>query len=359
MPVYAYKATESSGKVIQGTLEADAEKEAADDDLSKREKEADALAEKGDKDGAFKLLLELIVDQAGKQNFEKADALKDRMAEIDSMALTELYKAEEAIEKEKAKFINEDYLKQWDIIYGKLTKEETNALFYSMKPGKFEPEGTVFRQGELNTRLYFIDDGEFKLTYTLDGEDIEIETLGPGKIAGYDTFFSHTVCTASLMAATEAALHFVEKRAVAKWKENLPALEAKLRDICMKQEKISAVIEKKGLDRRANKRVNLSGGFVAKVFDDAGAPTDRFGSGPVKGDLANLSAGGLSFSSKIPKDAVAGLMNRKLRMVFNLPTKKGPQKMDMTGQIVAIHYQFENDFSVHVKFDKKMSQLKG
>lgn len=333
----------------------DAEKQAADEELANREKEADALAEKGDKDAAFKLYLELIAGQASKQDFEKADALKDKMAEIDSMALTEIYKAEEIIEKEKAKFIDEDYLKQWDVIYGQLSPDETNALFYAMKPESFEPDGTVFSQGELSSRLYFIDDGEFRLTYTLGEDEIEICTLGSGKIAGSDTFFSHTVSTSSMSAATGAALHYIEKSVMGKWKESLPALEAKLRDICMKQEKTSAIVGENGLDRRANKRVNLSGGFVAKIFDDSGAPTGN----PVKGDLATLSAGGLSFLSKIPKDAVADLMNRNLRMVFNLPTKKGPQKMDMTGRIVAIHYRMENDFSVHVKFDKKLSQLKG
>ena len=123
----------------------------------------------------------------------------------------------------------------------------------------------------------------------------------------------------------------------------------------MKQQKISAIVETKGLERRANKRVSLSGGFAAKIIDESGNPAGN----PVKGDLSTLSAGGLSFLSKIPKDAVAGLMNQNLRMVFNLPTKKGPQKMDMTGRIVAIHYRLENDYSAHVKFDKKLSQLKG
>ena len=84
--------TDSTLKKIETTEE---------DQLKQHLKSVDELVGKNDKEAAVKLLFDLTVKYARGKNFTQAEVLREKLYEVDSMALTEIVKSGEIIEEKK------------------------------------------------------------------------------------------------------------------------------------------------------------------------------------------------------------------------------------------------------------------
>ncbi|MBW1861983.1 MAG: cyclic nucleotide-binding domain-containing protein [Deltaproteobacteria bacterium] len=273
---------------------AEAEKiEPAGDELSQQLKLVDQHVEKKDTESAVKLLFDMIVKYARQKDFEKAETLRDKLLDVGPMALTEIVKSAEIIEEMKSGAIDQDHLNTWRELFDKLTEEETNTLYFAMKSASYDADQTVFQQGKSNSRLYFIYKGQIKLVTNQDDENIIIKELGAGDIMGEDTFLSLTVCTTTAVTLSEVELFFLEKEILAKWEKDSPGIESKLSDYCSGLEKVSDILKKQGWNRRAQERVKVSCKVLMHTIDDSGSPIGQ----PVRGTLADISIGGLSFDS--------------------------------------------------------------
>ncbi|MFH1672362.1 MAG: cyclic nucleotide-binding domain-containing protein [Pseudomonadota bacterium] len=323
------------------------------DDLSRQEQLVDEEIKQNNKEAAVKLLFDLIVQYAKEKNFEKAEALRERLFEVDAMALTEIIRSSEIIEQEKSESIDPDHLSIWSGLYSTLTTEESNALYYAIKKGAYDADQTIFKQGKQSPSLYFINEGQLKLVYGQDDREVLLRTLGPGHIAGEDTFFLDTVCTTSLITLSNVKLSFLDKAALAKGKDEFPLLESKLHDYCLKLIKVQNLLQKRGLDRRTQKRVTLSGHGAIQVVNTSGNPVGR----PFKGVLSDISVGGLSFFVKISKKETArALLGRNLNIKFSIAAAETQQKIDQNGTVVAARCHPFGDYSIHVKFDRLLSE---
>ena len=117
------------------------------------------------KELAIELLFDLITQHAKARDFSKAEALRERLFEVDSMALNAIVKSAEIIEAEKMAAVDPIHIDTWKHLYEELTKEETLALYYEMQAATFEAEEIIFHQGELNSNLYFSDTGRVNMVY--------------------------------------------------------------------------------------------------------------------------------------------------------------------------------------------------
>lgn len=322
-------------------------------ELSEQEALVDQYVKESNTEAAVALLLDLITRCAKEKDFVKANALREKLSEVDSMALTEIIRSGEIIEEEQRKSIDKNHLNIWSELYGSLTIEETNALYYAMKECLYDADQLVFKQGERNPNLYFIDEGQLSVVCSKGGMEILLKTVGSGDIAGEDTFFSDTVCTASLMTLSRAKLRVLNENALTAWQEAVPSLEAKLRDFCLKFEKVDELLKKKGLDRRSHRRVNISGKCVIQILSVSGNPAGK----AFKGNLSDISVGGLSFFIRIAKKETASLLlGRNLNIKFNLPSGDPQERIDQNGTVVAVRSHLFEDYSIHVKFDKALSE---
>ena len=172
----------------------------------------DAYVSAGDADAAVKLLFEMIVKNARAKNFPKAEALRNKLFEINDMALTEIIRSGEIIEEEKAGAIDQNHLEVWSKLYSTLTTEEANALYYNLEEKNYGAHVTLFEEGKPNKRLLFINQGQLKMVYTAGEKETLLKTLGQGKLAGDDTFFALTHCTTSLITLSRARLHVLEEK---------------------------------------------------------------------------------------------------------------------------------------------------
>jgi len=307
----------------------------------------------GDTNAAVKLLFKMIVQYAEEKNFIKAEQLRERMLEVDPMALDEIISSAEIIEEGKSQSLDPIHMQIWSKLYDMLDTEEKNELFYSMQDSVLGINKAVFSQGKLDTNLYFINQGQLKMIYENKAGDVLLYTLGSGQLAGQENFFSNTVCTTSLITLSNVNLKYLAKDSLLKWKMELPTLEQKLNDFCDGFPSATKLLQSKKMDRRALKRIKLSGKGLINLLNRAGEPIGK----SFKGALSDISVGGLSFEIRISKEETARiLLGRRISIALNVSKSIASQVIDQKGIIVGVYpFPFE-DYSIHVKFDKQLDQ---
>ncbi|MBL0715095.1 MAG: cyclic nucleotide-binding domain-containing protein [Desulfosarcina sp.] len=316
------------------------------ENIDQMEEEVDRLVEANDTAGAVKRLFELIEQQARAKNFPKADTLRERLMAVDDMALTEIIKSAEIIEAAKSSALDRDHVEIYAALYDNLNEEETNALFFGMQSRKAESEEVIYRQGEANQRLFFLNQGQLNLYFTREGKDSLISVLEPGAIAGQDSFFVASFATTSLAVPSQAAMQVLDFSTVEKWKENIPGLVDKLEQFCRRR-RVGDLVAAKGLDRRSSRRIKVEGQIVAQILDDNGQPVGK----PFRGDLADLSNTGLAFYIKATDRAARLLLGRKLQGRFSIRTPGKDQTLERKGRVVAVNTLYIGDYSIHLRFD--------
>jgi predicted Zn finger-like uncharacterized protein len=247
------------------------EKEAASEsDLSEPEQLVEQYIKQDNQEAAAELLFELIVKHAREKNFNKAESLRDKLYEAAPMALNQIVKSGEIIEEEKNQSIDQNYLNVWRDLYDRLETGETSELYYSMKASTFKAGQTVFKQGEINTNLYFLQSGQFNLARydPKDREEKILTELKAGDIANVEPFFSFTVCTTSLTANRESELTYLEKDILTKWTDMFPGLEPKLKSFCHSQKNlVGDLVKKTGAGLRAYERFIVSTKAIVQLLD--------------------------------------------------------------------------------------------
>jgi len=300
-------------------------------------------------DEAVKLLYDLIVSYAGEKDFKKAEALYEKLYEVDPMALTEIVRAGEAIEDAKSRSLDKEHREIWSDLYDRLSVNEANALFYGMEKLEFEAGEAIVTQGQISSSLYFINKGSVKVVFSRDNEDTLLTTLEAGDFFGQDQFFSATVSTVSMIANQTVKVSCLERNITGKWKTEAPALESKLFDYCQKRDKIKKAVAEKGMDRREYIRVPLPVKLGFQFYDHSGKKTKK----AYKGEISDISEGGLSFFIKTSKpESVRMMLGRRLAVAFPVKFKSGESRLvEKTGQITAVQSQVFDDFSIHLRFD--------
>mgnify|MGYP001332201689 CR=1 FL=1 len=302
---------------------------------------------------AIRHLFDLIVEYARRRDFAKAEALRERIFEIDSLALSEIVRSAEIIEEAKNQSIDKDRRELWSGLFNMLTTEEANALYYALEDRSYEADQLVFQQGARNHHLHFINAGRLKLIHSREGHEILLRTVSNGEIVGEDTFFTVALCTMSLVTLTNAKVSILDYQYISKWKSDLPVLESKLIEYCQKSVGVRELLRQKELDRRVFKRVPLSGKAEIQLLKASGVPVG----GVFKGSLADISTGGLCFLVRInKKDTARLLLGQRMNVRFSHHGDTFRHDIQKTGLVVAVRAHAFEDYSVHVRFDTLMDK---
>jgi CRP-like cAMP-binding protein len=321
------------------------------ENLSEHEKLIEQYLSEGNKEAAVQLLSELIIKAAREKHFEQAEALRHKLFEVDSMALNEIIRTGEIIETEKRQSIDPEHLKTWSGLYDNLAPDEANALYYGMQSGEMPENHMLFKQGEVSSRLYFIDSGRLKMFYRQSDKSILLKNLGPGSLIGEDTFFyADAICTTSVITDAPARYHILEKDRLAKLTLKFPGLEPKIKDYCHTLESVADLLQGKSLERRVKKRMNLPGKVVVQLFDH-----DKKSAGkPFRGELLDISDSGLAFIFKTTQKSAAEMLGRKLNMALSFAELASPLKFKRIGTVVAVNSEPFNEYIVHAEFTKNI-----
>lgn len=308
----------------------------------------DGYVQTGDTGTAVRLIFNAIEAAARRKDFARAEALRERLFEVDAMALTEIIKAGEIIEAEKSDALDQDHLDLWPELYETLTDEEANALFFAMTEQVFEPNDAILEQGKEYNCLCFINEGQAKAVFRQGDREQLLTTVEKGAIVGHRTFFSPSVCTISVIALSRVKASILNRSVLPEWKQHMPALESKLSNYCLKLEKTEDLLKKKGVDRREQKRIDIRGKARIQMLSPAGKPAGK----PFPGELSDLSVGGLAFfirSSK--KETIRLLLGRAINIAFKIQGKSAPHALDRNATVIGIHYLQQNEYALHVRFE--------
>lgn len=303
-------------------------------------------------EAAVQLLVESIIHHAGQHNFDRADSLRDRLIEVDPMAVKEIVKTGEVIEAAKAAAIDPDHLAVWADFYERLTAEETNVLFYALKRLKHPAGHLIYQQGEKRSHLYFVDNGRLKMFYRQEDKTVLLKTLEPGDVFGEDTFFfADGFCTTSVIADSPVKLYVLSKDDLDKLSLKAAGLESKLNDYCASRASVADLLKAKHLERRAAKRLTLPGKLVVQMLDDS----NQAAAEPFNAQLLNISAIGLAFLMKTTEKISTLLLGRNLNMKLTFEELGSGMEIRRIGTVVAVNSEPFHEYVVHAEFGKYLS----
>jgi len=322
------------------------------DPLAEKEASIFRKAGRGNVEEAKQELYNLVISCAEKKDFANAERLRERIYEIDPMALSEIIRSGEIIERQKTGAVNRDQLDTWSRLLKKLNNVEFSAIYHELQERKFVPEEIIVRQGDKNDELYFINQGSIKISYNKDGRDIFVNSMNSGQIIG-ENFFDASFWTVTLTALTSVNISVLKWDSFRRWREEYPGLEAKLQSFYKQCNTTRQLIEKKGLDRRQHERIRLSRKIQLQLTDHNNKPIGR----GFRGELADISEGGLSFLIRISKkENTRLLLGRNMRIT--IPVGGEPGHLQLYGLAIGIQpYELlERDFSVHIKFPELLDE---
>ncbi|MDO9109316.1 MAG: cyclic nucleotide-binding domain-containing protein, partial [Desulfatirhabdiaceae bacterium] len=299
-------------------------------------------------------LFRLIVTHAKAKDFAKAESLREKLIDLDPMALNEIITSAEIIEQEKKEGMSQEHLSLWADLYHAISREEGIVLYYAMKEASYYNDQPLFTQGDRNFNLYFVKQGQLKMLCRHSGKDTLVKTLQPGDIFGIESFFSDSVCTTSVSPFSMAKVNYLEKKVLQEWGEKFPALESKIYRYCLKFEKTHDVLKKKGLDRREQRRFRIEGKASLQVLGVSGAPVGK----PFRGTVFDISASGLSCQVKLTKKEIGQLLlGRSMELKLGLVVKGASRIIGQVGTVVAVSSPPFDDYYLHVKFHQVLDSV--
>ncbi|PLX47180.1 MAG: hypothetical protein C0613_14890 [Desulfobulbaceae bacterium] len=306
------------------------------------EENIDQLSAQDSKQEAVKQLYEMIVAAARNGDFAGAETLRLKLIATDDMALSEIIGSAEVIEAAKAAAIDSSFHEQWPELCASLSEEEVNALYFSLKEVALQPGQAFVEQGKLNNRLFFLCQGRAGIVCRHGDRQVLLHQLGPGDIAGDDTFFGISVCTNSVLCQSPVIVKYLERHSLDDWRDEVPGLEAKLQAYCQERARLDYARTSKNIDRRRHRRYPLEVEVHARLQNLQGQDIGA----SFRGVLDDVSAGGLCFYIKCSRQSTARmLLGRPVALSFTL----GKATLDLRGVIVSSKYQLLNDYTVHVK----------
>ena len=311
------------------------------------------LLAKGKKQEAVTIIMKYIEAAARQKMFEKAEKLRDTLIKIDSMRLSEIIRAAEIIEEHKAASIEPEDLETWSTLVETLGTDEFTSLYHAMVRRRYSNGEAVVEQGTLRPQLLFINSGQVQLYTHVNGSEVPLKMVGQGEVIGAGTFFEASVWTVSVRSLG-AELLVLSRRHMEKLTEKHTSLESRLIDFSAGFVSANAIFLKTKRSRRRHERKSLVGRAAATLLNKEGKETEI----TFKGDLFDISRGGLSFCVRVSRKKNANMLfGSRIRVGVPVGRASNKRQLFFNGKVVAVrgHHVIGNEYSLHVQFDEQLS----
>jgi CRP-like cAMP-binding protein len=286
------------------------------------------------------------------RDFKGAEELREKLIEINPMALNEIIQSTEIIEREKSAGIDRDHLAIWARLYDLLSEEEGNCLFYSMKKVVVPPKKLLLVHGAQNNRLFLIDRGQVTIFFPKDGKNILLTQLGRGDILGEYAFSAISLNSASAVTHSEVQLMYLDSSEADDWEEKHPGLYQKLIDFCRKNGKVDESMRNRKLEKRRDVRIPVAGQVTAHLLTREGKKSEVI----FRGGLSDISMDGTCFTIRCTKKATArALLARYLFLSISCERGGAPITFTAIGRVVRVSFHLYEDYSIHVQFNQLLA----
>ncbi len=242
----------------------------------------------------------------------------------------------------------------WRGFYRSFTHDESQTLYGFMKKKKIPAGKVIYRQGDFDPGLFFIDSGSAAVFFNRQEKNHLVKKYGTGDLLGISSFFSLTNCTESVLAASDIKLHHLTKDSLDVIKDKHPAIPSKLVRYCAKIDKLNQFFKKETFNRRENTRYKVNGRAHINIMTKSNTSSNI----NILGDLSDLSQGGAAVQVRINgyKKAKA-LLGRSISVhakVMDIGIRDDIQK---TGKIISVNDLFFNNFNVCIMFNSDVENL--
>ncbi|MDK9707878.1 MAG: cyclic nucleotide-binding domain-containing protein [Desulforhopalus sp.] len=308
------------------------------------------------RDGNISVASKLLKDQAlaatKDGDFMVAEKLRDRLLEINPMALNDAVELGDIIEEARATPLASHHLEIWSELYEEMTTDQFNALYAVLRREEYRKGDMIVRAGETDNVLYLVNSGYVSMNCMAGGNEKFLKRMGGGSILGGDLFFSSSVWTVTIRAISDVSLQVLHQDVYLKVIKKFPEIEIKLNGYCRKYEIIPQLLKMSGEDRREYPRVPVAF-FTQNVLLD---PYGNKGKRRLTGELKDISLSGLAFILKISsKHNAKLLLGRQIESIVQGPS--GEILTECNGVIVGVKCKdvSVDDFTVHVKLSQRIN----
>lgn len=319
-------------------------------ELATREAEINKLVEQDKREEAGRILFDLIVECAKSADIDNANRLRDMLYDVDPMALTIVIEANEIIDAAMSDAISDDFSKAWTGLREVLTEEEFMALYHAMEKHQLEQGKTLVKQGSKLDALFFVTKGNLKVICSCLDKNREVKNLEPGTMIG-ENCFQPSIWTVSVVSMTPVELSVLRKKQLLELSEKFPGLETKLSSYYERFNDIPQLLSDQEVKRRRYERYRTAQKMLFQVIGKDGTVDER----SFKGELDNISQGGLAFLMRIVKrENRWQLFGRHLLV----SVKQEDARLQFKGSVVAITVQDlqNHDYAVHLAFDQAVGE---
>jgi|AntAceMinimDraft_14_1070370.scaffolds.fasta_scaffold63037_2 CRP-like cAMP-binding protein len=296
-----------------------------------------------------KALCDGIENYAIQKKFKQAEHLREKLLDAAPMALSEIVRTAEIIEREKNAALDPEKMKPFADLFKQFSKSEATAFFSALVHHEIKAYIPVFEQCQFDDRLYFIQSGRFILSY-YDSEthqNIDFAILQKGDVAGAETFFSLSIKTTTLMPIENSSISVLNRSTFEKMLSNYPSIESKLQYFCSDRKKSCRIDRFKRQARREYNRypTEMEGQF--RIIDVHGQESKN----TISMYVVDLSAGGLCCTMRNIQPGTAAMLYRSwIRITASYHTGTVVRNFKIVGKVLSIKDLPFDEISIHVQF---------
>ncbi len=314
--------------------------------------EVQKIVGKGNVGKASELLYTEAIASAKNKEFRVAEILRDKILDINPIALAEVLEVGEIIEEERSTSISSHHIEIWSELYDEMSTEEFNALYAALKKETYNPGETIIKNGETDPCLFFIYSGIVHLSCMCGNKETFLKRMQPGEIIGIGPFFSLSVWTVSLVSQNTTQIQVLDRDRFVRIKERFPYIETKLHEYCKQFDTVPTLLRMAGEDRREYARYTVPLSITSITLDPYGKKRQY----SFEGEMIDVSRGGLSFQLRMSRGMNSKfLLGRQIISEIQIDNKN---KLKCSGVIVSVGFPTAElvGYSIHVKFTTLMSQ---
>ena len=175
-------------------------------------------------DQAVDILDRAVYGFVERKDFWHAKDCYNRLMDVNPLALSEIIRVADFIERAVYENINADHRTAWKDLYSDLSREMAVNFYLSLEEVGLKQGDELYKQHDLNNKLFFIESGNLGLYAETKFSTIRLATLHAGDMAGIEGFLHTAYCsnTAKAEAPTVKAAKAVATPATAKSKTAKP-----------------------------------------------------------------------------------------------------------------------------------------
>lgn len=306
----------------------------------------DALVAEDRIDAAVDILDRAVYGFVERRDYWHAQDCYKKIMDVNPLALSEIIRVGDFIEKSVFEGISRDHMAAWRELYQGLSRDIAVAFYLSLREMVLKQGDIIYKQRDLNKRLFFIDSGSIGLYAEGHLGRTNMVTLRTGQLVGVEGFLFNTYCSGTAQAEGPAILRVLELNDYEQWPDTFMPLVQKIKNIANKQrDHVTEIIKKTAIQRRQYERYSPNN----RVYVEMAVPefNKKF-----RSELLNVSFGGAATMGRLDPELFRELLGSLVELDFI--TKKQDMESvfnkSFVAEVVGVVPKVNGNYSVHLQF---------